>query len=86
MGVNVGGGRGKSRKNRLAMYCVINFILIKIKISVSSFIETSMHGLLFKTYRYIDIKPGVVAHAFSPSIREAEAGGFLSLRPAWSTE
>jgi hypothetical protein len=27
----------------------------------------------------------VVAHAFSPSTREAEAGGFLSSRPAWST-
>jgi hypothetical protein len=31
-------------------------------------------------------KPGVVAHAFNPSTREAEAGGFLSLRPAWSTK
>ena len=28
---------------------------------------------------------GVVAHAFNPSTREAEAGGFLSSRPAWST-
>jgi hypothetical protein len=25
-------------------------------------------------------------HAFSPSTWEAEAGGFLSLRPAWSTK
>jgi hypothetical protein len=31
-------------------------------------------------------KPGVVAHAFNPSTREAEAGGFLSSRPAWSTK
>jgi hypothetical protein len=31
-------------------------------------------------------KPGVMAHAFSPSTWEAEAGGFLSSRPAWSTE
>jgi hypothetical protein len=33
-------------------------------------------------------KPGMVAHAFNPSTREAEAeaGGFLSSRPAWSTE
>jgi hypothetical protein len=30
--------------------------------------------------------PGVVAHTFNPSTREAEAGGFLSLRPAWSTK
>jgi major histocompatibility complex class I len=31
-------------------------------------------------------KPGVVAHAFNPSTREAEAGGFLSSRPSWSTK
>jgi hypothetical protein len=31
-------------------------------------------------------QPGVVAHAFYPSTREAEAGGFLSLRPACSTK
>jgi hypothetical protein len=30
-------------------------------------------------------KPGVVAHAFNPSIQEAEAGRFLSSRPDWST-
>jgi collagenase-like PrtC family protease len=28
----------------------------------------------------------VVAHTFSPSTWEAKAGGFLSSRPAWSTE
>jgi hypothetical protein len=31
-------------------------------------------------------KPGVVVHTFNPSTQEAEAGGFLSLRPAWSTK
>jgi hypothetical protein len=31
-------------------------------------------------------KLGVVVHAFNPSTREAEAGGFLSSRPPWSTE
>ena len=30
-------------------------------------------------------KPVVVAHAFNPSTWEAEAGGFLSLWSAWST-
>jgi hypothetical protein len=28
----------------------------------------------------------VLAHTFNPSTWEAEAGGFLSSRPAWSTE
>jgi major histocompatibility complex class I len=28
----------------------------------------------------------VLVHAFNPSTWEAEAGGFLSPRPAWSTE
>jgi hypothetical protein len=28
----------------------------------------------------------VVAHAFNPCSWEAEAGGFLSSRPVWSTE
>jgi major histocompatibility complex class I len=28
----------------------------------------------------------VVVHAFNPSTWEAEAGEFLSSRPAWSTE
>jgi hypothetical protein len=31
-------------------------------------------------------KPGVVAHPFNSSTWEAEAGRFLSWRPAWSTE
>jgi hypothetical protein len=31
-------------------------------------------------------EPGVVAHAFNPSTWEAEAGEFLSSKPAWSTE
>jgi hypothetical protein len=30
--------------------------------------------------------PGVVVHVFNPSTREAEAGGFLSSSPAWSTK
>jgi hypothetical protein len=38
------------------------------------------------THSKMGLKLGVVAHAFSPSTREAEAGGFLSSRPAWSTK
>jgi hypothetical protein len=31
-------------------------------------------------------EPGVVVHAFNPSTWAVEAGGFLSSKPAWSTE
>jgi hypothetical protein len=41
--------------------------------------------LLMFYLRFI-INLGVVACAFNPSTWEAEAGGFLSSRPAWSTE
>jgi hypothetical protein len=34
----------------------------------------------------IQMQPGMVTHTFNPSTWEAEAGGFLSSRPAWSTE
>jgi hypothetical protein len=38
-----------------------------------------------KVCKKIDgLKPGVVAHTFNPSTWEAEAGRFLSSRPAWS--
>jgi hypothetical protein len=36
--------------------------------------------------RIVYMSQAVVAHAFNPSTWEAEAGGFLSSRPAWSTE
>jgi major histocompatibility complex class I len=32
------------------------------------------------------LETGHVAYAFNPSTREAEAGGFLSSRPAWTTK
>jgi hypothetical protein len=37
-------------------------------------------------YMYVCVCRAVVAHAFNPSTWEAEAGGFLSSRSAWSTE
>jgi hypothetical protein len=43
--------------------------------------HTHTHTQLEKTKSEL----GVVVHAFNPSTWEAEAGGFLSSRPAWST-
>jgi hypothetical protein len=34
----------------------------------------------------INSKPGMVVHTFNPSTQKAEAGGFLSSRPSWSTK
>lgn len=34
----------------------------------------------------IVIQPGMMAQSFNPNTREAEAGGSLRLRLAWSTE
>jgi hypothetical protein len=38
------------------------------------------------SHKNISNEPGVVAHTFNPSTREAKAGGFLNSRPAWSTK
>jgi hypothetical protein len=48
----------------------------------------SYHGDMINPDSVVKISksPGVVAHAFNPSTLEAEAGGFLSSRPAWSTK
>jgi hypothetical protein len=43
-------------------------------------------GFLQSSPWYCDLKRFIKVHAFNPSTWEAEAGGFLSSRPAWSTE
>jgi hypothetical protein len=42
--------------------------------------------IMYFCYNLKKKKKPLVAHAFNPSTREAEAGGFLSSRPAWSIE
>jgi hypothetical protein len=44
--------------------------------------EAKIQGLVLKPLQ----KPGMVVHTFNPNTQEAEAGGFLNLRPAWSTK
>ena len=34
------------------------------------------------SFKFVALEPGVVAYAFNPSTQEAEAGRFLSSRPA----
>nr|QKE44277.1 Fv1 [Mus cervicolor] len=59
------------------------FSLLCIKDITVGSVAAQLHDLT-----ELSLKPagGVVAHAFNPSTREAEAGGFLSSRPAWSTK
>jgi hypothetical protein len=49
---------------------------------VETFAQKSFKQACAKEY----CSRAVVTHAFNPSTWEAEAGGFLSSRPAWSTE
>jgi hypothetical protein len=48
--------------------------------------KTGINMLPASCIRNQEKSRAVVAHAFNPSTWEAEAGGFLSLRSAWSTE
>jgi hypothetical protein len=53
----------------------------------SKVLRFSRTGLgAMRSFKTLSIEPGVMVHAFNPSTREAEAGRFLSLRPAWSTK
>jgi hypothetical protein len=45
-----------------------------------------LHIIINKSFKNTFISWAVVVHAFNPSTWNTEAGRFLSLRPAWSTE
>jgi hypothetical protein len=57
------------------------WLILKVGLKTSEAVqvgECSIH------YLKLVSRPGVVVHTFNPSTREAEAGGFLSSRLAWS--
>jgi hypothetical protein len=53
---------------------------------IVTFFNICSHGLSKANFKSTNVSRAVVAHAFNPSTWEAEAGRFLSSRPAWSTE
>jgi hypothetical protein len=71
------------------------FILNKIDNHYPKIVKNCFYACFYIFYKFMHasnllslktaLLPGVVAHAFNPSTREAEAGGFLSSRPTWST-
>jgi hypothetical protein len=63
----------------------LGYSLIPLRFSshLSSPYKISSHNNAGKN---VSSQPGMVAHAFNPSTPEAEAGRFLSPRPAWSTK
>jgi hypothetical protein len=67
-------------KMTLSIGEIPHFILFTLKDSI----------LLPNNEKFVTLKNsnklGMVAHSFNPSTWEAEAGGFLSSRPAWSTK
>jgi hypothetical protein len=72
--VSKSGGRGGSGKLILKKQLVNQMLLVPLS-------QSERDGKAMKTSRL-----GVVAHTFNPSTPEAEAGGFLSSRPAWSAK
>jgi hypothetical protein len=52
----------------------------------TTYLSMTVQEVFFTDLKIGKVKPGVVVHAFNPSTWEAEAGEFLSSRPAWFTE
>ena len=67
---------------------IVMFAHMKISSSLQACSVSLGSQHLRWTQRWLEneSKPGVVAHTFNSSTWEAEAGGFLSSRPTWSTK
>jgi hypothetical protein len=67
-----------------------SFVIYAIASQPVLCLQLDFLGRQFNIFVNFDMKfftrQAVVAHAFNPSTWEAVAGGFLSSRPAWSTE
>jgi len=61
-----------------------------LELELQAYFEKKLFFFFFKATaaRFVKsvLEPGMVAQVFNPSTWEAEAGGFLSSRPAWSTK
>jgi hypothetical protein len=64
----------------------IQFLKIVLDRRINLVASTPSQNLVSFCFSKCNTEPGVVVHAFNPSTWEAEAGGFLSSRPAWSTK
>jgi hypothetical protein len=69
--------------------CVCLCVCVRLELvpRTSHMLEKSFTTKLISSalLRMVKNEPDMVAHAFNPSTWEAEAGGSLSSRPAWST-
>ena len=82
----------KFNNNHHSIFLIILYLMIKYQNYVPG-IHILILELFIGFHRQSDFlqnvfQPAVVAHTFNPSTweAEAEAGGFLSSRPAWSKE
>jgi hypothetical protein len=82
------GGGVRTQEIRTGLGVVMNDIDLVTQRLCTSEVETSL-VYIKSNLVYIKnskLRRAMMAHAFDPSTWEAEAGGFRSLRPAWSTK
>jgi hypothetical protein len=79
----------KKKKKRISVHDFQKAIYKRMKALNSNFILLNLWLEEITCYLKLkcnNLSGAVVVHAFNPSSWEAETDGFLSSRPAWSTE